>query len=164
MNQKVVASVDLEEVAWAYEGGHRAFLDQQRAFELAAGPQVRAVIDRHLAPTLRGIDPDGAPFARLGRLGLPSARRWWRPVEPPAADDPERGDVDPPAGLDVAEQALMFRLERLARRRCVEAGCAQGDAHRPLLAVVTQIDLALDRGGTVAETFAGQRLAGAALE
>src|SRR5260370_38109267 len=103
MTQEVVAPVDLEPVARADEGGRGAFLDQQRPVERAAGAQVRAVVDRHLAPALHWIDPDLALFARRRGDGLRRARGRRRPVEPAATDDAKRGDVDPAAGLDVAE-------------------------------------------------------------
>src|SRR5882757_5735384 len=163
MNQEVVARVDFQPVARPNEGGHGAFLDKERTFELAARPQIGAVIDRQVAPAVRRIDPDLALFARLGRCGLRRARSRRRPVEPAAADDAKRGDVDPAAGLDVAEQALMLRFERLAGGGGVEAGAVEGDPDRPLLAVVAQVHFALDRGGG-AKTFAGQRVAGAGLE
>ena len=164
MNQEVVASVDLEAVARADEGGGGAFLDQQRSVECAAGTEIGAVVDRYLAPAVRRIDPDLALFAWLGgcRLRRPHGRR--RPVEPAAADDAERGDVDAAAGLDMAEQALVLGFERLAGRAGVEAGPVEGDPHRPLLAVVTQVDFALDRGIGVGKAVAGQRVAGASLE
>ena len=87
MNQEVVARVDFQAVAQANEGRHGALFDQQRTLELAAGPQIGAVIDRHLAPAVRRIDPDLASFAWLGGRGLRRARSRRRPVEPAAADD-----------------------------------------------------------------------------
>src|SRR6266481_7305546 len=102
MNQEIVALVDLEPVARADESRRGAFLDQERTFQRAAGAEVRAVVDRHLAPAVHRIDPDLALFARRrgGGLRRPGGRR--RPVEPAAADDTERGDIDPAAGLDMA--------------------------------------------------------------
>src|SRR5689334_22560273 len=163
MDQEVVARIDLEPVARSDEGGGGVLLDQQRAVEGAARPEVDAIIDRHLLPAARGIDPDLAALAGPGRCRLGRARGGRRPVEEAAADDAQRRDGDAPARLDVAEQALVLGLEGLARGRRVEGG-AQRHAYRPLLAVVTQVDLASDGGRAVGETLAAERLAGAALE
>ena len=137
--------------------------DQQRAVELAARPEIGAVVDRHVVPAMGGIDPDLALFARLGRRSLRRRRRGRRPVEQAAADHAQRGDAELAARLDVAEQPLMLGLERLPRRGGIE-GRAQRHAHRPLLAVVAQVDLARERGRAVGEAFAAERFAGARFE
>ena len=87
MNQEVVAPIDFEAVARADEGRHGALFDQERSLELAAGPQIGAVVDRQVAPAVRRIDPDLASLTRLGRRSLRCAHRRRRPVEPAAAND-----------------------------------------------------------------------------
>ena len=77
VNQEIVARVDFEQVAGACEGGRGALLDQQRTFELAAGAQIGAVIDRHVAPAVPPrIDPDVDvfPWLRRGPPGLRGRR------------------------------------------------------------------------------------------
>jgi len=55
-------------------------------------------------------------------------------------------------------------LEGLAGGGGGEARTIQGHPHRPLLAVVAQVDFAFDRRVSGAKTVAGQRVAGARLE
>ena len=104
------------------------------------------------------VDPDIAGFARLGRGGLRGARRRRGPVEPATTDDTQGSDVDAAAGLDVPEEPLMFRFERLARGGGIETARGDSDPHRPLLAVVAQIHFALDRGCGPLEAVTGQRI------
>src|ERR687897_2921656 len=163
MDEEIIAWVDLQPIARADEGGGGALLYQQRAVELTARPKIGTVIDGHVVPAMGGIDPHLAFFARLGCRNLWRRRLGRRPVQQAAANDAQRGDAELPAGLDVTEEPLMLGLELLPRRGGIE-GSTQGHAHRPLLAVVAQVDLARERGGTVGEAFAAERLAGARLE
>src|SRR5215813_8635300 len=111
MDQEVVARVDFKLVVWADEARGGALLDQERAVEAAARSKVCAVIDRHFLPAVLGIDPHRPSFAWLERFGLRRSCRRRRPVEPAAADDAKRGDVQPAARLDVTKQALVFGFE-----------------------------------------------------
>src|SRR5258707_15708236 len=102
MNQEVVAPIDLEPIARADEGRHGAFLDQQWSVEPAAGTEVGALVDRHLAPAMGRIDPDLALLARLGGVSLRRARGRRPPVEPAPADHAQRGGLDGARGPDIA--------------------------------------------------------------
>src|SRR2546423_3332153 len=106
MDQETVAGIDFQPIARADEGGGGALLDQQRAVEFAARPEIGTLIDRHVVPAMDGIDPDLALFARPGCRSLWRRHPGRRPVEQAAADHAQGGDAELPARLDVTEQPL----------------------------------------------------------